>query len=170
MCADKARGGEDFVYRGLQGLRRSRWLSRYHYLSRLNIPSITHSEGLGARLSITEGRCTGAYSLRQGSWFRPAEAGGPDPPALILSNARSFNHLAVNNLEMMKVTERQEPGEVLCFLGHLRWKRARSSSLEWVLFLGGFVSFLLERCQRLKRLFEMYSSCIDFIPTDFYFK
>lgn len=29
---------------------------------------------------------------------------------LILSNAHSFNHLGVNNMEMMKVVERQEPG------------------------------------------------------------
>ncbi len=52
--------------------------------------------------------------------LRAAEAARPDPRALILSNACSFNHLAVNNLEMMKVAERQEPGEVLSFLGHPR--------------------------------------------------
>lgn len=38
---------------------------------------------------------------------RPA---GPTPRVLILSNTHSFNHLSVNNLEMMKVVERQEPG------------------------------------------------------------
>lgn len=47
------------------------------------------------------------------------EDGGPDPRALILSNTRFLNHLGVNNLEMMKVVERQEPGRSFLLSGTL---------------------------------------------------
>lgn len=48
----------------------------------------------------------GSYS--EGSWFRSTET------AVILFNTYFFNHLNMNHLEMMKVVERQNLGEVIC--------------------------------------------------------